>query len=114
MKVFFLDRTRLREKIEETVLQMAEARPEIQQVVLFGSVADGRALPSSDIDLLLIVDDCADRFIDRPAQYRRHLESLPMDVDCFVYSNVEISSSSHPLAKTAIDHGEVIFSRNPS
>ena len=56
VKVFWLDTdlvlTRLRERAEEL---LRDTR--IQKVVLFGSLAEGRAVPGSDADLLIVLED---------------------------------------------------------
>ena len=83
----------------------------MKKVVLFGSVAEDRALPSSDIDILLIIDKSAERFIDRATHYMPFFSALPMGVDCFVYTQDELSSGKHPITRNALEKGTVLFER---
>lgn len=111
VKVFFLNRKLLIEKIKQATAELVTERPEVRKVILFGSVAESRALPSSDIDILLITECNNERFIDRPPRYLSFFQDIPMSVDCFVYSVEEIQSGKHPLAQTAIRMGTVLFER---
>ncbi len=111
VKVFFLDRDLLIREIEKTIDDIAAECPEVRKVVLFGSVAEGRALPSSDIDVLLITDRDSERIIDRPAHYLPYFEHIPMGVDCFVYTKEELESRKYSIPRTAIDRGKVLFER---
>lgn len=45
----------LRERLSRVVARLAQA-PETCQVILFGSWAEGRARPDSDLDLLVVAD----------------------------------------------------------
>ena len=111
VKVFFLDRDLLKERIITIVGELTAEKPEVHKVILFGSVAEGKALPSSDVDLLVIVDGSTERFIDRPSRYLPYFESIPLDVDCFVYTAEEIDSGRHPIAAAALQHGTVLYKR---
>jgi predicted nucleotidyltransferase len=114
VKVFFLNRELLKKKIRNAVEALAADCPEVQKVVLFGSVAEDRALPSSDIDILLIVDSSEERFIDRPTSYFPYFHLLPIGVDCFVFTREEVQSGQHPIIRTATQQGFVLFERSLS
>ena len=111
VRVYFLDRNLLKEKIHAIIPGLASENPEISKVILFGSVAEGKALPSSDVDLLLIIDSSSERFIDRPDRYLPYFESIPLGVDCFVYTVEEINSGKHPVAETVLRDGKVLYER---
>jgi predicted nucleotidyltransferase len=111
VKVFSLDSELLISRLKNLSLELAEKRPEVLAAVLFGSAAEGRALPSSDVDILLVVKRSEERFIDRPDTYRQYFRSIPMDVDCKVYTVGEIKSGNHPLAETALKGGLVLFDK---
>ncbi len=111
MKVFFLNQKILRKKISAAVHNLAKKRPEVTKAVLFGSVAENRALPSSDIDILLIVEETTERFIDRSLHYLPYFRTLPMGVDCFVYTQTEIQSGNQTLSLSALKNGETVFER---
>ena len=53
VKVFWLDRERLLQALEEKAAELLATFPEVLAVVLFGSLARGEARPRSDVDLLV-------------------------------------------------------------
>ena len=111
VKVFSLDRELLLSRLRELAGKLSSERSEVLEAVLFGSVAEGRALPSSDVDILLIIEQSEERFIDRPDTYRQYFASIPMDVDCKVYTVGEMKSGNHPLAETALQRGLVLIDK---
>jgi HEPN domain-containing protein/predicted nucleotidyltransferase len=88
------------------------AHPE--RVILFGSAARGEMGPNSDVDLLVVVPDSADRKLVTDAIYRG-LHELPADreaVDAVVVTaeDVERYRDSHPLViKPALREGKVLY-----
>ncbi|MDD9988731.1 MAG: nucleotidyltransferase domain-containing protein [Spirochaetaceae bacterium] len=79
------------------------------QVVLFGSVASGRAVPSSDADILVGVKDSETPFLDRAALYRDYFTDLGVGVDLFVYTRAEISEGRIPVAAAALRTGIELY-----
>ncbi len=69
VKVFWLDRDRLIAELRERVLRMAREKPEVLAVYLFGSLKDGRVMPGSDADILILLDDSEKRMVDRPLEF---------------------------------------------
>ncbi len=67
---------------------MKARHPEIEQVLLFGSLARGDAVPGSDADLLLILSSAELPFLERIPRYLP--EGLPLGVDLFPYTQEEI------------------------
>ena len=51
--MFWLDRERLLQALEEKAAELLATFPEVLAVVLFGSLARGEARPRSDVDLLV-------------------------------------------------------------
>ncbi len=47
--------------LAEIARRLRAAAPELLELLLFGSYARGEATPSSDVDLVLIVDEACDR-----------------------------------------------------
>ena len=86
--VFWLDRNLLKSRI-----------------VLFGSVASDRALPSSVADILVVVRDTGLPFIDRAGRFREYFAGIGVGVDLFVYTEQEIAAGTIPLATTALRTG---------
>ena len=112
VRIFSLDRDALRESLHEAVGRIAKEHGEVTRVVLFGSVATGMAGPGSDADILIVVQESADRFIDRSLSYKPYFTDMGVGVDVFVYTESERTGHSIPLLETALKNGETLFSRN--
>jgi predicted nucleotidyltransferase len=67
---------------------MKARHPEIEQVLLFGSLARGEAVPGSDADLLVILSSASQPFLERVPRYLP--TGMPVGVDVFPYTREEI------------------------
>jgi hypothetical protein len=52
--VFWLDTDLVRERLRAVVERLAE-NPNVLRVILFGSFAEGRAVPGSDLDVMIVL-----------------------------------------------------------
>jgi len=95
----------------ECIGKIVEERPEIEKVILFGSVIESKALPSSDIDIIFIVKESKERFIDRTLHYIDFFKDINIDIDLFVYTKEEEQNFNIPLLKSALKSGKVLFKR---
>lgn len=111
VKIFWLDRERLFKNIEKSAGTLASERDEVRKIVLFGSVAEGRALPSSDVDIMIIVRRSDAGFIDRPLIYNRYFDNVGLAVELFVYTEDEVTCNDIGLVKTATARGVVLYAR---
>ena len=109
VKVFWLDRSLLKSRIRQAARNLSRQHEEVVQVVLFGSVASGRAVPSSDADILVVVQDSETPFLDRAALYRDYFTDIGVGVDLFVYTRKEISDGSIPVAAAALRTGIELY-----
>jgi len=76
------------EQISAAVKRIADAaQPE--QILIFGSHARGEARDDSDLDLLVIETDVADRAAEM-VRLRRVLRPLRIPVDLLVYSRSDV------------------------
>lgn len=107
--VFWLDRDLLKSRIAAAAQALGREHDEVTQVVLFGSAASGRALPSSDADVLIVIRSSSARFIDRAEAFRPYFAEIGVGVDLFVYTESEIRSASIPVAVTALRTGTVLY-----
>ena len=76
VKVFWLDRSLLKSRIMQAARSLSREHEEVVQVVLFGSVASGRAVPSSDADILVVVRDSDTPFLDRASLFRGYFSDI--------------------------------------
>jgi predicted nucleotidyltransferase len=90
VKIFWLDRKAILEKLQDVARQMKASHPEIEEVLLFGSLARDEAVPGSDADLLLILSTANETFLERIPRYLP--TDLPLTVDVFPYTRAEITS----------------------
>lgn len=99
-----------REQIATAVTRIAEAaQPE--QILFFGSHARGEARDDSDLDLLVIETDVADRAAEM-VRLRRVLRPLRIPVDILVYSRADVERWGNQPGSAlfwALREGKVIY-----
>lgn len=84
-----LDTNRIAQALEEYVNRISTDQNTLA-VVLYGSLATERYTGSSDVDLLIILADSSERFLDRMAAYID--PAFPAPLDPKVYTVAEIRS----------------------
>ena len=107
VKVFWLDQEKLIKEITNIARKLGELNFNISKIILFGSLAEKRAIPGSDADILLILKKTDRGFIDRIAEWRQKF-SLDFPTEVFPYTEKELSN---PVASEAIRKGIVLFER---
>ena len=96
----------MRAELERAVVALARVRPEIERVLLFGSLVTGRAAPGSDADLLVILSQSDRPFRDRIPLYIPSGCRIPIDV--FPYTQSEIHrmlADGNFFLQRALDQG---------
>ena len=66
----------------------------VLRVGLFGSIAKGTAVPGSDADILIILDQSQKRIMDRYHDFIQFFKTLDIDVDIFCYTLEEIDGNN--------------------
>ena len=107
VRTFWLDKEYINCQLARAVYSL-RADQNIQKIVLFGSFAEDRAVPGSDVDILIITKADSRRFIDRILYYLDAFSDLGIGVDVFPYTVDELDN---PVAVTAIRTGKVLFER---
>jgi len=100
------------QEVRQAVAEMVCRRPEIQRVLLFGSLAVGTPVPGSDADLLIILKHSDLRFPDRIPDYIPW--GCSVGVDVFPYTEAELESmlgDGNFFIRRALDKGIEIFAR---
>jgi len=105
--VFSFDEKVIQDALAKWVTEVRK-RPEVLAVVLFGSFASGRAVPGSDLDILIVLREDPRPFLDRIVEYTP--DALPLPVDVFPYTFEEIEAGQ-PLAADALRTGRVLWRR---
>ena len=109
VKVFWLDTEILLQNLDHSIQKIIRYHPEVIEIILFGSVAEGRAVPSSDVDLQLILETSNLRFMERSVAYLPCFENAGLSVDIFAYTIDEIKNKTIPIAEIAREKGRVLF-----
>lgn len=109
--VFWLERDLIKRRLHKAAEELGRTRPEVQRVILFGSLAHDRAVPGSDADVLVIAQN-EDRWIDRAMAYRPYFDGLGVGLDLFVHTEAEIARS--PVAAVALRTGIELWPRPSS
>ena len=107
--VFWLDREGARRAVQEGADRLGRERPEVLYVGLFGSLAEGRAVPGSDADVIVLVSESARRSLDRPLDYLPYFDAVGLGVDLFVYTPAE--AERIPLARGALARARPLWQR---
>ena len=103
-----------REAQLQALLQLLIERVHPDKVVLFGSHADDMATPTSDIDLLVIVESDLRRD-QRQEAISRALRPRRVPVDILAYTPDEVRqclASPHSFVRHILDTGKVLYDRH--
>lgn len=100
------------ETLQEVVKRIVEvARP--QKVILFGSAARGEMGPNSDADLLVVVEEPADRLRIAQTIYK-NLRGVPQAVDIVVVTTDDVErykDSPAVVIHPALKEGRVVYAK---
>ena len=110
--ITYFDRHGVRKAAEALARELAARHPEVEEVVLFGSVAWGTPVPGSDVDLLLVLSGSDRPFMHRIARYVP--TNFPVGVDVFPYTRAEIArmrADGNLLVLDALRRGATLFRR---
>jgi predicted nucleotidyltransferase len=87
--VAFLDRGRALADVRSAVAALIDRRAGVREVWLFGSLARGTAMPRSDVDLLIVVDEDSRRPMDRVPECLLLLRGVGRPTDVLVLTVAE-------------------------
>ena len=91
MRVAFLDREAAIEELTLRAQRLIKTDQRVLAIGLFGSLARGQALPSSDADLLIVLREHAEtRWFDRIPEYAVAFEGTALPVEPFPHTIEEL------------------------
>ena len=114
VSVTYFDDVGVRRAVDAYVHDTAAHHPELEEVILFGSLARGTAVPGSDVDLLLVLSASDRPFLERIPTFLP--SGFPVGVDVFPYTRVEIErmkAEGNLFIRAALREGSVVFRRRP-
>ncbi len=112
VKVFWLDRDDAFERVRRAARHLVDERPDVRAVYLFGSLAEGRAVPGSDVDLLILLGRSDRPWLERPLDFIGRFDGVGMPVELFCYTAEEAEHT--PLARRAMALGVPLAVRDAS
>jgi predicted nucleotidyltransferase len=110
VRIRFLDKPAVWRAVKEHARFLVQRYPEIRRIVLFGSFARDRAVPGSDLDLLIVLREASERFLDRIPRFLPR--SFPVGVDVFPYTQAELArmlTEENPFIRRALAEGIELF-----
>jgi predicted nucleotidyltransferase len=97
--------------IQDAVQRLVSAAHAPLKVILFGSRAEGRERPDSDVDLLVVEEDIPDLALEY-GRLRQAVGSIGTGVDILLYPRAEferrLTWSTSPV-RDAAERGRVLF-----
>jgi predicted nucleotidyltransferase len=111
--VTWFDSEAVRRALDAYVGTLVREHPEVDEVILFGSVATGTAVPGSDVDLLLVLSAADRPFLDRIPRFLP--TGFPVGVDVFPYTRAEIEcmrAEGNRFVDAAVCEGVRLFRRH--
>lgn len=105
VQVAFLNRENAIRELIDRARALVVHDPRVMAVGLFGSLARGQALPSSDADLLIVLHVHSNpRWFDRISDYDSAFENTGLPVEVFPYTWQELSRrvSQPGMLRTAL------------
>ena len=101
--VFWLESEEAIARIKEVARKLKAEKNEVKAIYLFGSLREGKAVPGSDADLLIVLSKSKKRWIDRSLDFIEYFKEIGIPVDIFCYTEDEIKEV--PLARRAGESG---------
>lgn len=85
-----------------------------EAIYFFGSVAEGRGGPHSDLDFLVIVPNTQEAKFDLMVRGQRALGGMPVPKDVLVCTRAEFDTRTlrkWSIERAARDHGRLVYGR---
>ena len=95
-----VDEAAVRRAADDYAASVFSARPDVEEIVVFGSFANGTYAPGSDLDLLIVLTRASGPVRDRiPDLLPR---TFPVPVDLFPYTREELRErADSPIVEAA-------------
>ena len=115
VKISYFDKEAVWDSLKKLAAQLKKERPEIERIILFGSLVRDDCVPGSDVDLLIVLGKSDKPFLERITDYMP--SKFPVGVDVFPYTKKELKAmikEGNFFIKTALEQGRSLFHLNQS
>ncbi len=105
VRIAYLDRAQVLAEVKSAAERLVREREDVLAVGLFGSLARGEALPSSDVDVLIVLRAHPKRrWFDRIPEFEGAFSQVSLHVEIFPYTQEELDTlAARPgLVRTAL------------
>jgi uncharacterized protein len=112
VSVTWFDEQAVWRALEAHATALAARHPELEEILVFGSLVKGTAVPGSDVDLLIILTASDRSFLDRMPAFLPG--AFPCGVDVFPYTRAEVdrmTGEGNGFIVGALREGRTIFRR---
>lgn len=103
VKVFWLNRDAALRALRKAASRLVSEREDVAAVYLFGSLAEGRAVPGSDADVLVLLERSGRRWVERSLDFQHYFDDCGLPVELFCYTREE--AETVPLGRRAVRDG---------
>lgn len=101
VEVRSVDLNQIREHMDAYAKWLLDSFPEVEEIVVFGSFADGTYAPGSDVDTFLVLSHSQKKIWDRVPDYLP--QTFPVGLDIFPFTRDEIESRRPSSLLDAVD-----------
>jgi len=110
VKISYFDKEAVWDSLKKFTGQLKKEHPEIERIIVFGSLVRDDCVPGSDVDLLIVLGKSDKPFLERITDYMP--SRFPVGVDIFPYTRQELKTmikEGNFLIKTALEQGRSLF-----
>ena len=106
VKISYFDKKTVWDSLKKFTEQLKKKHPEIEKIILFGSLVRDDCVPGSDVDLPIVLGKSDKAFLERITEYMP--SKFPVGVDVFPYTRQELKNmikEGNFFIKTALEQG---------
>jgi predicted nucleotidyltransferase len=104
-----VDERAVRRAMDAYAARLLAAHPEVEEVIVFGSFADGTWAPGSDLDVFVVLSRSAKSVRDRIPELLPG--AFPVGVDLFPFTREEIAARAPSLLLDAVARSRWRYAR---
>jgi len=106
VKISYFDKKTVWDSLKKFTGELKKKHPEIERIILFGSLIRDDCVPGSDVDLLIVLGKSDKPFLERITDYMP--SKFPVGVDVFPYTRQELKTmlkEGNFFIKAALEQG---------